>query len=88
MLSQEELEKIYQENFPVGMSLETAAERLAAMDVDYVNDIRKYFATTCSTPLHRITLNMLSLIFPRMTVSAFSAKMWRSCQRKTIISTL
>ena len=25
MLSQEELEKIYQENFPVGMSLATAA---------------------------------------------------------------
>ena len=54
MLSQEELEKIYQENFPVGMSLETAAERLAAMDVDYVNDIRKIF---CDNLLYSITQN-------------------------------
>ena len=43
MLSQEELEKVYQENFPVGISLEAAAERLAAMDADYVDDIREMF---------------------------------------------
>lgn len=83
MLSQEELEKIYQENFPVGMSLATAAERLVAMDADYVNDIRKIF---CDNLLYSITQNYTKyaeLDFPRIMVSAFSAKMWRSCQRKT-----
>ena len=54
MLSQEELEKIYQENFPVGMSLETAVERLAAMDAGYVNDIRKIL---CDNLLYSITQN-------------------------------
>lgn len=54
MLSQEELEKVYQENFPVGISLEAAAERLAAMDADYVDDIREMF---CNNLLYSITQN-------------------------------
>ena len=88
MLSQEELEKVYQENFPVGISLEAAAERLAAMDADYVDDIREMF---CNNLLYSITQNYTKyadLDFSRDTVSAFSATMWHFYQRKMIISAL
>lgn len=54
MLSQEKLEKIYQENFPIGISLATAAERLATMDADYADDIREMF---CNNLLYSITQN-------------------------------